>query len=143
MTAIRLKKATTTDYDIMVLVAESARDPYLGDFATTKNITDVVAFYVGKVAVGFAIPRRDSDGRYRTGPIYISPDQRKKGYAKQYVSLYFKDKPGRAYIDPTNIASQRLFASVGFVKSGKVIKSDGISLDEWVTPAKAPSSFKW
>lgn len=141
--AFQLKKASTTTYDLILLVADSTKDPFLGDIASTKRITDVVGFYVDGKAVGFAIPRRDSDGRYRTGAIYITPNERKKGYAKQYLILYFQNKAGRAYIEPSNTASQSLFASVGFTKSGKTLKADNDLFEEWLLNPQSPSAFKW
>ncbi len=140
---LSLKRASSQDKDILALIQESTSDPYLGDIASTRRISDVVALYVKNSAVGFAIPRRDSDGRYRTGAIYITPAQRQKGYAKQYLNLYFKNKAGRAYIEPANKASQGLFSSVGFTKSGKTIKSEGSVFEEWLLDRPAPTAFKW
>lgn len=137
------KKATGADPEVTRLIEESTVDPFLGDIATTKKLTDVVAFYVGRRAVGFAIPRRDSDGRHRTGAIYITPPERKKGYAGMFVQAYFKGKQGRAYIEPGNVASQKLFSSAGFVRSGKKLTVDTELFEEWLLNNPFPSAFKW
>lgn len=137
------RKATSRDTDVIRMIEESTRDPFLGDIATTKKLTDVVAFYVGRQLVGFAIPRRDSDGRYRTGAIYITPSERKKGYAKLFLQAYFKDKRGRAFIEPSNLASQKLFSSVGFTRSGKKVTVESELFEEWLLNNTLPSAFKW
>ncbi|MNR31799.1 hypothetical protein D3C85_1493350 [compost metagenome] len=125
-------KAKVGDVAVQRLVDESVNDPFLGDIAKTKRFTDIVVFYQGGQPVGFAIPRRDSDGRYRTGAIYITKSERGKGYAGLYLKHYFVGKKGRAYIDPYNTASQRLFGSAGFVKSGKRLTMGADVFDEWL-----------
>ncbi|MNR29283.1 hypothetical protein D3C85_1466610 [compost metagenome] len=125
-------KAKLGDVAVQRLVDESVNDPFLGDIAKTKKFTDIVVFYIEGQPVGFAIPRRDHDGRYRTGAIYIKQGERHKGYAGLYVKHYFAGKKGRAYIEPHNTNSQRLFAGAGFAKSGKQLKLDGDVFDEWL-----------
>jgi RimJ/RimL family protein N-acetyltransferase len=125
-------KAKHGDAAIQKLVDESVSDPFLGDIAKTKKFTDIMAFYIAGNPVGFAIPRRDSDGRYRTGAIYIKKSERNKGYAGLFVKHYFDGKKGRAYIEPHNTASQHLFKSAGFALSGKTLIHDGDKFDEWL-----------
>lgn len=122
------------DSDVLqLLIAESVKDKFLGDIATTKKIDNFKVFYAGKEPVGFAIPRKDSDGRYRTGAIFVLPQHRNKGYAGKFASSYFNGKKGRAYIEPDNTSSANLFTSVGFKKSGKQLKdADGSIFNEWL-----------
>lgn len=129
---IRSGKAVN-DNVLQLLIDESKKDPFLGDIASTKKTDSFKVFYVGDEAVGFAIPRKDSDGRYRTGAIYVLPQYRNKGYASQFTKSYFKDKKGRAFIEPDNTGSANLFTSTGFKKSGKQLKdTDGVIYNEWL-----------
>lgn len=108
--------------EIERLIEASTHDRFLGDIAKHKNPRLLVLFQYEGAPAGFAIPRKDSDGRYRTGPIFVLPHFRRKGIAQAFVKDYFKDKKGRAYIEPDNRPSQALYESAGFAKSGKTLK---------------------
>ena len=114
------------------LIEEAAQDKYLGDFVYTRKREDFVGFWSGKKLVGFAVPRKDSDGRYRTGAIFVTPDRRRDGIAAAFVKQYFENKKGRAYVNPENAASVALYTSAGFHKSGKVIQDDQETLEEYL-----------
>lgn len=114
------------------LVEEAVQSTFLGTFVRNKNRKDFVWFLHGEKIVGFAIPRKDSDGRYRTGAIFVTAAFRKKGVAGAFVKGYFSSKKGRAFIEPDNTASIALYVSVGFRKSGKAIRDEEITLDEYL-----------
>lgn len=117
----------------MKIIGNAAEDPFLGGFVKTRPLKDFVGFfYDHNELAGFAIPRKDSDGYYRTGAIYVEPKFRSKGIAKAFVQDYFKDKKGRAFIEPDNTASIALFTSAGFVKTDKKVKHDGDELYEYL-----------
>lgn len=114
------------------LIVEAAKDPYLGEFVLHRKREAFMGFFEHGELVGFAVPRRDSDGHYRTGAIFVTASHRSKGIAKAFVKQYFDGKKGRAYIEPGNQASIALYASVGFKKTGKQITDDDEVLEEYV-----------
>ena len=122
-----------SEHDVSELLDDAAKDPFLGDFIYKKNLNDIVLFtYDGELA-GFAIPRKDSDGHYRTGPIFVRHGYRKKGIAKKFAAQYFLDKRGRAWIEETNVSSQRLYLSIGFKKTTRrTTDGDGVQLYEYL-----------
>lgn len=115
----------------MALIEESTTDPFLGDIVLTKNLNDAVVFLEGDRPVGFAIPRKESDGAYRTGPIYVTPSHRKRGVAKQWATVFFTDKAGRAWIETNNKPSQALFTALGFTPTGKTMMHDNVALMQY------------
>lgn len=106
------------------LLNESTHDPYLGDIALQKNPKDIVPIYSGKVLIGFAIPRKESDGRWRSGPIFITAKERGKGFGGKWLVEFFKHRRGRSYINPTNQPSIQAFTKAGFYATLKSIKDD-------------------
>lgn len=120
------------------LIEEAAKDPFLGEFVLKKHPADFKWFIRkdpdGKwdKLVGFAIPRRDSDGYYRTGAIYVKPEYRKEGIASAFVKEYFEGKKGRAFIEDRNVASIALFTSIGFKKTGKTVRDGDEVLHEYL-----------
>lgn len=118
--------------DIQRLIDASVRDRFLGDIAKHKDLKSLVVFQYNGVYAGFAIPRRESDGHYRTGPIFTLPAYRRKGVAGAFVKDYFKDKKGRAFIEDDNRPSRALYESAGFVKTGKKISDGDVALYEYL-----------
>lgn len=114
------------------ILEESTRDRFLGDIVRSKNVRHLIMFYYDNKAAGFAIPRKDSDGYHRTGPIFVLPQYRRKGIAHAFVAEFFKDKKGRAYIETDNTASRALFKGVGFEPSGKTLKDGDDTLEEYL-----------
>lgn len=119
--------------DLKKILDAAASDPFLGSFIYSKKLKDMVLFVYNGKLVGFAIPRKDSDGHYRTGPIFVDGQYRGKGIAKEFISQYFQGKKGRAWIEKTNKASQATFTSAGFKNTNKVhVDSDGTVLYEYI-----------
>lgn len=118
--------------ELIVLIRKSTHDPFLGDIALQKNPKDIVAIHHGLTIVGFAIPRKDGDGYWRTGPIFIDPLYRNKGYGGEWVKEFFKGRKGRAYINPTNTPSKALFMSAGFKETSKSIMDGGEKLIQFL-----------
>lgn len=130
--SVTFGKPSPQDPAIQALIDASTQDPHLGDIATKKKLKDMVVFYYNDVPAGFAIPRRESDSYYRTGPIFVLPEYRNKGLAKQFVANFFQNKKGRAYIADTNVASQQLFTAAGFTRTDKSVVDDGEQLYQYI-----------
>lgn len=128
----RFAPGSVDDPIIARLVRDATKDPQLGEFILQKKLSSIRVFYYNDIPVGFAIPRRESDGRYRTGPIYVNPRYRHKGVAKAFVAEYFSGRPGRCYIEPHNIASIRLFTSCGFRRTSKTLVDGDDTLYEYL-----------
>jgi GNAT superfamily N-acetyltransferase len=123
------------EIEVLALIQAAIRDPHLGEFVKQKKKEDFMLFLVGTAIVGFAIPRRDGDGYYRTGAIYVAPFWRKKGIAKKFVSQYFEKVKGRAFIEDTNVASLALFQGLGFKRTGKSVSDGDTRLFEYLKAA--------
>lgn len=122
--------------EVEAVLDEAAKDPYLGDFIYKKKLSDMVVFSFDGEVAGFAIPRKDSDGHFRTGPIFVKQGFRRKGIAKQFAKDYFEGKKGRAWIEESNLSSQHLYTSIGFQKTKKSMKDDdGVILFEYLKEA--------
>lgn len=117
---------------IKQLLEQASKDPFLGEFVLKKKMEDLVPLEHDGEIVGFAIPRKEADGKFRTGPIYVDPKSRKHGVASSFIKTFFSDKPGRSWIDPKNIASKKAFESAGFKKSGKTTKDGDEILEEYL-----------
>lgn len=127
------KKHAIQKSEIDSILLKASKDPYLGDFIYKKKLDNIVLFVLDQKVVGFAIPRKDSDGHYRTGPIYVDSAARGKGVAKEFVKQYFENRKGRAWIEKTNTPSQKTFESAGFKRTHRV-HVDGDVLYEYLKP---------
>lgn len=115
------KELKSLSPELLRLIRLSTHDPYLGDIVLQKKVTDIVEIHYDKKLVGFAVPRKDSDGRWRTGPIFIDPVFRSNGYGSMWIKDFFVRRRGRAYINPTNTASIKAFTRAGFKETNKVM----------------------
>lgn len=130
---LAFKSVSVTEPTVAKLIAESENDRFLGDVVTARKTKAVTGFFKGSEIVGFAVPRKDVDGRYRTGAIFVSKRFQHQGIAGTFVKQYFSDKSGRAMIEPDNTKSQKLFESSGFKRSGKTIRdSEGTAYEVWL-----------
>lgn len=124
------------------LIEMALKDPRLGPSAVTLDATQLKWIMWNDAPIGFYTPKLESDGRYRTGTIYLDPAYRGKGHAYLEVKGYFEDgdKPGRAWIEPTNKPSQNLYKRAGFYKSGRITHSKTTSrmFEEWINKPMPP-----
>lgn len=120
------------DIQVQKLLMESLGDTYLGDISITKQLDDLVVFYVKGRPVGFANPTRYQDGYYRTGPLYVTPSYRNLGIAKKFIIVFFSKKNGRVFIAETNIASQSAFLAAGFSRTDEYVVDEIEGRDEKV-----------
>lgn len=112
------------------------KDEFLGPKALEHHLDNMTFIRYNEKNVGFMIPFKDADGRYRAGSIYIEPKYRKLGLASTHMSQYFKNRRGRAWIEPTNKASQKTFKNAGFYKTDRTQKGkSGKLFEEWVNNA--------
>ena len=127
------------------LLKLALKDKWLGINAVTTDANQLVWIRHDGKPVGFFTPKLESDGRYRTGTIFIEPKFRGKGLASNTVKAYFDDgdKSGRAWIEPTNHASQSIYKRAGFYKSGRITHSKTTSrmFEEWVNKPYPPLSM--
>lgn len=119
--------------EIKRLLGLAVKDKDLGPMVLKKNLNDLVLINHEGKAVGFAIPRLERDGHWRTGPIFVEPGYRKKGIATAWITEFFKGKKGRAWIEPHNKASASAFTGAGFHKTGKELNSGGDHFLEYST----------
>lgn len=116
--------------EMTVLIRKSTHDPYLGGIALQKDPKDIVPILHRGSVVGFAIPRLERDGRWRTGPIFIDPVFRGLGYGGRWINEFFVNKKGRAWINPTNLPSIKSFIRAGFRQTTKSVKDgDGVLIE--------------
>lgn len=139
-----IMKILKKDKRLKAIVEDAVKDPELGPIVKRRLITTALCLVDDDAIIGFAIPRKDSDGRYRSGPIYIRPEYRRRGLATVLLRQIFHDVKARAMIAETNIASQRTFEGLGFRRTGKVIYPDGKErYEEWIKNPLTPASEGW
>jgi len=115
------------------LVALAMKDEFLGPKALERHMDNLTMIQFKGKNVGFMVPFKEADGRYRAGSIYIEPEYRNKGLATTHISEWFRNRRGRAWIEPKNAASQKIFKQAGFYKTGRTQKGkSGRTFDEWV-----------
>lgn len=132
------------DLKLKAIVKEAVLDPELGPIVDRRLKISALCILEGGEILGFAIPRKDTDGRMRSGPIFIRPEYRRMGLATRLLNHIFKGVKARAMISENNIASQRTYEKLGFIKTGKAVMPDGTErYDEWVREAVSPASEGW
>ena len=102
------KTLTYDDPSIQHLRQLAANDKYLGDIVNDR-ITAHIVLYKNNLPIAFAVPRQDTDGRYRSGPIFVHPNHRNEQAGKRLLNYIFNHKSGRAFIEKDNTASKALF----------------------------------
>ena len=115
--------------EVLSLLEESNKDQFLKNYFDIKDFDNYKSGIVSIITieedqlVGFYKPRKVTSGDYkdyyRSGPIFIKPKYRGKGYAKEALDDYFENKKGMCWISDKNTNSQRLYKSIGFKKSNK------------------------
>lgn len=117
--------------DIPIEMLQKAdKDKYLDGYVLNGDTRkDRLGILHNNKIIGFLTPRLGSGkalDAWRTGTIYISEQHRGKGYGKQAIKEFFKDKPkGVAFVDPDNTPSRRSFEGSGFTLSKMLHKSNG------------------
>jgi RimJ/RimL family protein N-acetyltransferase len=79
--------------------------------------------------VGFLTPTFQK-GYWRAGAIFVSPEQRGKGYATKAIIKFFHGnltkRPARVWIAEYNTPSQKAFIKAGFLKGERYNAGDDI-----------------
>ena len=114
------------------MLIEAENDPRLKGVVLSR-IGQQVSISVGESVVGFLTPRKERDGSWRTGAIYIDKEHRSHGYGSKAITIFFSDKEkGFALIEPDNYSSQRAFEKAGFKRTGTFLdKSDNVNYQIW------------
>ena len=119
------------------LLALGNKDPEIEGFVDPEDVSKKRAgIYIGDDLVGFMTPRKEPDGGWRVGAIYIRPENRGKGIAPSAIAKFFEDKDASPVpIGLTNSSSQSAFAKAGFalLDPDKVLtdESDGWKYQLW------------
>lgn len=75
------------------LVDESLKDRWVGEVASwIRHIHEIYVFVANGKSVGFVIPRKDPDGSWRTGTVYLTPSVREFGSIKKFTGNFFNHK---------------------------------------------------
>lgn len=119
--------------DIKQLIDLALKERFLGPAALDKHMDNLVEIKSGAKLVGFYIPFQESDGVWRTGSIYLLPQYRGKGIAKDVIREFSKDRAVRAFIEPGNAASIRAYTAAGFVRTGKPRFANLKQFDEYIS----------
>ena len=139
-----IMKIAKKDKRLKAIVEDAVKDPELGPIVKRRLITTALCLVDDDAIIGFAIPRKDKDGRHRSGPIYIRPEYRRRGLATVLLRQIFHGVKARAVIAETNIASQRTFEGLGFKRTGTGIYPDGKErYEEWIKNPLTPASEGW
>ncbi len=104
-----------------------ANSHYKGEIDQAKYETSLAAHFenpnctmligeVGGIAVGHV--RLDISSAWRKVSFMVAPEHRRKGFGRALIAAVMDRKPLSADVLPHNVASQRIFQSLGFRKSG-------------------------
>ena len=125
--AKRFLIASLVSYDLNSSVPDSVlevarKDTYLEGYVNKQRSRPIL---LGDEVIGFIAPRKSSDGVWRLKSIFVLPDFRGQGVARQVIKDFFKSRPGRAFINNSNISSQKAFKAAGFVPYMEEDRWDG------------------
>lgn len=110
------------------LLLRADSDPLLAGYVYPDDESKArLPIYYGANLVGFATPRQDNDGVWRMGAIFVLPENRGRGLARNAIASFMICRRGRAFIEHDNIASQRAYEAAGF----KVVKVDLKNKGSW------------
>lgn len=114
------------------MLLDTENDPMLGGVVLSRKGRQVSISDEGKL-IGFLTPRKERDGSWRTGAIYIDKKYRSMGYGSSAIYAFFSDKEkGYALIEPDNYASQKAFEKAGFKQTGSFLdKTDNVNYQIW------------
>jgi len=102
-------------------------DPEIGGFVYPEEDRQRAGIYLDDELVGFMTPRKEPDGRWRAGAIYLDPESRGKGIGSEAIANFFVDKDASPLpIGVDNIASQKAFTKAGFI----LLDPDKVLTDE-------------
>lgn len=123
------------------LLAMAMNDTYLGPDGLKVGVEgmELIVLPNGEAA-GFIMPMNGTGSYKRVGSIYIDPKYRGKNIARDYVTQYFKDKAGQAWIRHDNKPSQGTFKAAGFYRTGRRVTVKGHPYDEWIN---RPQTLAW
>lgn len=78
------------NWDLVSVFAVAFEDQSFRDIVLTKNPENVVGLYSDSGSVvGFAMPRIDSGGQQRSGPLFVLPEHRNQGIATRFLTRLF------------------------------------------------------
>jgi L-amino acid N-acyltransferase YncA len=134
--AIRSKTAelsTESNSTVDTLIANAMKEKFLGPASLNKHMENLVVIESNGKPVGFYIPFQEKDGVWRTGSIYLLPEYRGRGIAKDVIAKFAKERRVRAWIERGNTASVRAFTAAGLAGTGRRLLVNGKHFDEYVT----------
>ncbi len=103
-------------------------DEMLSGFVNPNDLAIVrLPILKDKKLVGFSTPRQDHDGVWRMGALYVLPEYRGQGLARDAILKFMLGKKGRAFIEYANISSQKAYSAAGF----KMTREDKIHGGHW------------
>ena len=104
--------------EMLPLLQMADADPNLSGYVYPENF-EINRFPIRNVAgemAGFFTPRLDKDGVWRMGALFVRPEDRAKGLARESISAFMRSRKGRAFIEHENISSQKAYLAAGFTK---------------------------
>jgi len=109
------------------MLAGANEDPKLTGFVYPEEDRQRAGIYFNDELVGFMTPRKEPDGGWRVGAIYIDPNNRNKGIGAKAIANFFEERRASPVpIGVDNINSQKAFANAGFI----LLNPDEILTDE-------------
>lgn len=130
MNLLRLAlESAQDDKRVAELMKMARHDRWLGTIVDDQPMSRLRLIHHEGEVVGMCWPRRESDGRWRTGPIFVDPKYRSKGIGTAFLKEFFATRKGRAYIEPDNYASINAYKKAGFSKVGNSKRGSRIAKD--------------
>lgn len=114
--------------EMLELLNRADADPLLSGFVYPADDSRArLPIFENSRLVGFATPRQDKDDVWRMGAIWVMPELRGRGLAKNAIAMFMNGKRGRAFIEDDNLASQRAYQSAGF----RIVRDDRLNKGSW------------
>jgi len=104
------------DDRIRELIRMASKDRFLGESVLEEPDSNMHLIYHEGELAGLAWVKRKSDGYYQTDSIFVDPKYRGKGVAVGFLTIFYMNKKGRAWIESDNHASIAVFTKAGFKK---------------------------
>ena len=87
---------------------------------------------------GFFSPEKNTEGFWRPGLMYMSPENRGRGLMAKALSAFFKNKPGFATVHSGNPASMKALENAGFIQSAPFMSGE----TKWLKYIKPLLNFR-
>jgi GNAT superfamily N-acetyltransferase len=104
------------DKRVDALLKLAKQDHFVGASVMDEPPSNMHLIYHEGELAGLCWIKRKSDGYYQVDTIFVDPKFRRQGVTTGFLTMYYANKKGRAWIEADNHASAAAFKKAGFKK---------------------------